>query len=256
MKSNLLQELEQLLVYEEQMDMALPLPSYLFVQKYGRSIEEEMSKITTLLGKKEWFVFKADESQEKSILNRFLVEQECKSSVGREYTGCILVELTGMENEKELAEFLNYIEEKKHRLLCVYTTKAVDEATEIKKRLSQYGFVRRIDGENYDTYELLEAFEKTVKECHFSISGGARVRLVEWFRRKDWQEQESVVTLIQNMGKAAVYQRILEMSKEAGLQKEDGSCERILKKEEIEDAINEFEGKETEKRQIGFVLEE
>ena len=73
MKSNLLQELEQIAAYEEQMKIPLPIPSYLFVQKYGRSIEDEMPQIAGLLGKKEWFIFKADSSQEKSLLNRFLV---------------------------------------------------------------------------------------------------------------------------------------------------------------------------------------
>ena len=160
-------------------------PESKFVQNYGRSIEAEMPQIAELLGKKDWFFFRADVSQEKSILNRFLVEQECKSSVGREYEGCILLELTGAENEKELFEFINYIEEQKHRLTCIYTTRESEEATGIKKKLASFGFVRQIDGECFDAYEQLEVFEMTIKEYQFSITGGARIKLAEWFRKKN-----------------------------------------------------------------------
>ena len=258
MKSNLLQELEQIVAYEDQMDMVLPIPSYLFVQKYGRSVEAEMPRIAALLGKKDWFFFRADISQEKSMLNRFLIEQECKTNVGREYEGCILLELTGAENEKELLDFLNYIEGQKHRISCIYTTKESEEAAEIKKKLSTYGFVRQINGESFDTYEQLEVFENTLKEYQFFITGGARIRLAEWFRKKKWQEEDAVVTLIQNIAKSVVYQKLLERKPEMenGITSSGEKKEVFLGKEEIENVIREAEGKTETKRRIGFVLEE
>lgn len=258
MKSNLLQELEQIVAYENQMDMALPIPSYLFVQKYGRSVEAEMPKIVALLGKKDWFYFRADVSLEKSIINRFLVEQECKANIGREYEGCILLELTGAENEKELFELLNYIESQKQRLACIYTTKEVEEADEIKKTLSAYGFVRQINGACFDVYEQLEVFENTIKEYQFLLTGGARIKLAEWFRKKDWKEQDAVVTQIQNMAKSAIYQRLLDMKADEKNRIETGNemPEKFLGKEDIENVIGETEGKTATKRQIGFVMEE
>lgn len=258
MKSTLLQELEQIVSYEEQMGMTLPIPSYLFIQKYGRSIEEEMSQIVSLLGKKEWFLFRADITQEKNILNRFLVEQECKSSVGREYEGCILVELTGAESEKELIEFLDYIESQKYRLTCIFTTKEVQEAIEMKKLLSMYGFVRQIDGECFDAYEQLEVFENTIKEYRFSITGGARIRLAEWFKKREWLEHDAVLTQIQNMAKSVVYQKLLDtnFTSEDSKNVESGKSEKLLGREEIEIAIEDVSEKAATKRQIGFVLED
>lgn len=258
MKSNLLRELEQIVTYEDRMEMALPIPSYLFVQKYGRSIEAEMPRIAKLLGKKDWFFFRADESQEKSILNRFLVEQECKTCVGREYEGCILLELTGAENEKEMLEFLNYIESQKGRLSCIYTTKETKEAQGIKRMLSVYGFVRQIDGESFDVYEQLEIFENTLKEYQFVITGGARIKLAEWFYKKNWQEEDAVITQIKNMAKSVVYQKLLDTKQYLKSDTEAGSwkLEKFLGKEEIENAIREVEGKTDAKRQIGFVMEE
>lgn len=258
MKSNLLQELEQIIAHEDRMDVTLPIPSYLFVQKYGRSIEAEMPEIAALLGKKDWFFFRADAREEKSILNRFLIEQECKSNIGREYEGCILLELTGEENEKELFEFLNYIEEQGHRLTCIYTTKESDDAAEIKKKLASYGFVRQIDGECFDAYEQLEIFENTIKEYQFFITGGARIRLAEWFRKKEWLEQDAVVTQIQNMAKSVVYQKLLNQKPdlESSVETSNGKAEVFLGKEDIENAIREAEGKTATKRQIGFVMEE
>lgn len=250
MKSNFLQELELILEGENGKKKFLPIPNYIFVQKYGRSIESEMTQIAKLLGKKEWFVFKADQRQEKKILDRFLLEQECKASVGREYTGCVLVELTGTEEEKELAEFLDYIEEASQRLTCIYTTKQMDETERIKNYLMQYGFVRMIEGESYKLNEQLAIFEETVFGYQFSISGGARIRLAEWLHKKDWQEQEKVCTTIQNMAKSAVYQKILTAGKVA-----ENKEECLLGKAEIEAVINEFDEKESTRRPIGFSFE-
>ena len=257
MKSNLLQELEQILAYEDQVDMTLPIPTYLFVQKYGRNIEEEMPKIAALLRKKEWFFFKADENQEKSILNRFLVEQECRSSAGREYTGCILIELTGSENEKELLEFFSYMESQKHRLTGIYTTKEAQSVTEMKRLLSGYGFVRRIDGEFYDAFEQLKIFESTINEYQFSITSTTRVKVAEWFRKKEWNEQDAVVMQIQNIAKSVVYQKILEAKTKSNEDSvpEEKKTYPVISAEEIEKAILEFEGREVSKRQIGFALE-
>ena len=58
MKSNLLLEIEKILSRKGLLQEALPIPRYFFVERYGRSIENEMKEITALLGKKEWFFFK------------------------------------------------------------------------------------------------------------------------------------------------------------------------------------------------------
>lgn len=244
MKSKLLQEIEQILEREEVMGVTLPIPNYLYVQKFGRSIEADMNEITKLLGRAEWFAFKADSGQNKSILARFLLEQECKASLGKEFTGCVLVELSGDE-KKELTEFLDYIDSQKSRLTCIYTTKAIEQAADFKKQLAQYGFVRMTEGECYDAYEQLELFESTLESYQFALEDAAQKKLVEWFRKKEWQEQDAVMMQIQNMAKSAVYQKMLNS---------EGRENRILEAEvcEVLAELCEDSGK---KRQIGFVQE-
>ena len=67
-----------------------------------------------------------------------------------------------------------------------------------------------------------------------------------------------MVIQIQNMAKSVVYQKLLErkVDLEGSIENRSGKLEVFLGKEEIEQAIQEAEGKARAKRQIGFVLEE
>ena len=118
----------------------------------------------------------------------------------------------------------------------------------MKNAIMQYGFVRMIEGEDYKLNEQLTIFEQTASGYHFSLSGGARIRLAEWLQKKEWQEEENVGNIIQNMAKSAVYQKILTTGKIA-------DEENLLGKTEIEAVIHEFDKKENTRRPIGFSFE-
>ena len=63
---------------------------------------------------------------------------ERHSGIGKEYTGSVLVEFSGMEEEKELEELLDYIDRQRNRLHCIYTIKASEEVKDIKEKLENY----------------------------------------------------------------------------------------------------------------------
>ena len=103
MKSNLLKEIQQLFDNKEGVETTIPVPSYLFVQRYGREIHEDMKEITALFGQKEWFPFCcANIKNEEKLLTGFKMALERHSGIGKEYTGSVLVEFSGMEEEKEI----------------------------------------------------------------------------------------------------------------------------------------------------------
>lgn len=245
MKSNLLSEMQQILDHEEMMNVALPIPTYLYVQRYGRDIEEEMPEISRALGQKEWFPFSTNNQQkEGNLLRHFKMELERHSGLGKEYAGSVLIELSGEEDTKELEEILDYIESQKQRLHCVYTTKMLESVPEMRRQLENHGFVRVVQGEKYDAYEQIEIFQNTLETYHFELEEEARHYITEFFRIKEWQEHEAVKIRIQNLAKEMVYSKLL------------GGEERktVVTKEEVEQVLASLQEEPVKKRQIGFVL--
>ena len=174
MESNWLKEIKQLLETREGTGTNIPVPSYLFVQRYGREIIEEMPEIATLFGNKSWFSFSPTGiKQEEKLLAGFQMELERNSGIGKEYTGSVLIEFSGQEEEKELEELLDYIDHHKTRLHCIYTIKAGEEVENIKSRLEDYGFVRVVKGEEYRTLEQADIFWNTIQNYQFQVEENA-----------------------------------------------------------------------------------
>ena len=163
MKSNLLNEMQQLFSAECMGD-TIPIPSYLFIQRYGREIQEEMQEITSLLGQKDCFFFCSvgRKSGEKLVTN-FQMALERNSGIGKDYSGCILIEFSGKEEEKEIEELLDYIDSQRARLHCIYTTKTAEKVKELKELLENNGFVKVVYGEEY---EVVEQISKKKKSCN------------------------------------------------------------------------------------------
>ena len=245
MKSNLLKEIQQLFEYKKEMEATIPIPSYLFVQRYGREINEDMKEIAEVFGQKEWFSFCcANSKNEEKLVNRFKMALERHSGIGKEYTGCILVEFSGMEEEKQIEELLDYIDRQKSRLHCIYTIKASEEVKDIKEQLEKYGFVRIVQGEEYETYEQIEIFRETIEMYQFQLEEDAEEYVVDFFEKQKWQEEDMVKIRIQNMAKEIVYNKLMEA----------GHNEKLLKKEEVQLVLHSLKSSKMQKRQIGFVM--
>jgi len=245
MKSNLLQEIQRIFVREEVMKYPLPMPTYLHVQSYGRSIEDDMKEIAELLHKKQWFSFKTNHREnDRSILAKFLLEQECRSSLGKEYDGCILVELSGEEKENELGEFLDYIDEQKERLNCVFTIKSTETVPDIRKHLTTNRFLRVIYGEKYDAYEQIEIFLGILEKYQLQLDEQAQKEVRDFFKEKEWLESDTVEILISNMAKSIVYEKYLE----------EETQNKLVTREDVLKALNRLEEPQ-KKRQIGFLQE-
>ena len=244
MKNNLLTEIKQLFEKEELLGINIPVPSYLFVQRYGREIDGDMKEIAALFGQKEWFAFSAGNMKnEEKLLTGFKMALERHSGVGKEYIGSILVEFSGKETEKEMEELLEYIDSQKHRLHCIYTVKATEWEEDIREQLENYGFVRVVQGEVYDAYEQIEIFEDTLKEYQFQMEEEAEHYIAEFFRKQKWQETDAVRVRIQNMAKEIVYNKLMEG--------ENGK--NRVRKEEVERIFRSLQTSKAAKRQIGFI---
>lgn len=244
MKSNLLKEIQQLFD-RECSGNNIPVPSYLFVQRYGREIQDEMEEIAALLGQKEWFCFECGTvKSDENLLNAFKIALERNSGIGKEYAGSVLIEFTGNEEEKEIEKLLDYIEGQKHRLHCIYTVKSSDDVKEMKEKLENYGFVRVVQGEEYGASEQIEIFRETLKTYQYRLEEDAKDYIEEFFEKQRWQEEDVVKVRIQNMAKEIVYNKLMD----------ETDSDRDLKKEEVESVLHSLQSAKTQKRQFGFVM--
>ena len=244
MKSNLLKEVQQLFDRGRNGDN-IPVPSYLFVQRYGREIHEDMQEISTLFGLKEWFPFScALTKNDEKLVTGLQMELERHSGVGKEYTGSILVELSGKEEDKELEELLDYVDSQKYRLRCVYAIKASENVKHVKGLLENYGFVRVVLGEEYDASEQIEIFMDTIEEFQYRLEKTAKECIVDFFNKQKWQEKDGVKIRIQNMAREIIYNKLID----------ENASEKVISKEEMENVINSRQWEKMTRRPMGFVM--
>ena len=244
MKSNLLSEMQQILEREDKMKVTLPIPHYLFVQRYGREIIDDMQEIAELFGQKEWFFFDTSRPQKDGkLLSYFNIELDRHAGLGREYTGSILIELSGEEDEKELEELFHYIDSHKERLHCIYTMKVSEEVKMVRRHLEKYGFVRVVPGEKYDSYEQIEIFQDTLEAYQFQLDEEAERYVTKFFRKREWEETDAVKKRIENIAKELVYGNLIREEAE----------KNIITKDEVEQVLASLQSEPARKRQIGFV---
>ncbi|MBQ7775168.1 MAG: hypothetical protein IJ379_04520 [Lachnospiraceae bacterium] len=244
MKSNLLLELQRI-VEGRNNNIDFPIPCYLFVQKYGRTIQSELQQITQTLGRENHFFFKAEATlKEETILRRFLLEEERHAGLGKKYTGCVLIELSGEESGKEVYDLLDYLDRHQQRISALFTTRNPLNSYSIRKQLEQFFFVRVIDGAKYEVQEQLTLFEDKLGSYQFELSEAAKEEMKSFLELKEWKESDMVEKRIQNLVSDIVYSRILT-------EEEENS---VIEKEDVIIALQKAT-KDTEKRSIiGFVI--
>lgn len=245
MNSNLLTELQQIMEKEKSMKRKLPVPDYLFVQRYGREITDEMNEIAALFGDKEWFLFCTERKKREETLRSYLqLELERRGGVGKEFSGSILIELSGNEEEHDLEEVFSYFSRQKQQYHCIYTVKAGTNTEYIKTQLAKTGFIRVVQGAEYDTSEQMEIFGDTLERYQFRLTKEAEDYIVHYFEKMKWKETDAVKVRIQNIAKEIVYNRLIK----------DEVSQTEIEQSEVEQVLQLSNA--TEKRQIGFAVRE
>lgn len=242
MKSNLLSELERS-VNNRSAHRDFPIPNYLFVQKYGRTIQKELEEIAKVLGWEDSFYFKTEGAGKKeAALQRFRLEEERHAGLGRNFSGCVLIEITGTEEKEELFELLEYLEAHQQRISSLFTTKNHVNMEFISNELEQFFFLRMIDGMKYEPQEQLNLFQGQLFKYGLMFSGEAEKVLQQFLEQKVWQESDMVEKRIQHLASHIVYTR--QLMDRTG---------NVIEKEEMEEALQKEQGTPEKKRTIGFV---
>jgi len=239
---SILEELNKVKACEQERNVKLPKPCYLFVQKFGRSPEAELPEIAEAFGNGSWFHFLTEvKKKDITIRNRFIMELEKHAELGKAFQGHVLVELTGEEEPKEVFEFLSYIKQNEKQFQCIFTTRMLDRAEEIKNCLEEHFFVRKIEGKEYDNSEQSTVFLRVLLEYGFDIDLLVN-GLETLFAGVHWEETDMVQSRIENLARNIVYNKMLEP--EAVL---------LVSAEEVEEAMREWKKEPERVRRIGFV---
>lgn len=222
----------------------VPVPKFFYIQRYGRSLEEQMQDILPRIGNKSWFLFKSDgRFREENLLQNFVLELEKYASIGKEYKECILIEFTEDVMQKEgFMELLEYLKRQQKSFNFIFTMKDSKDTASIQKCLEQYFFVRRIDAKAYEPEEELEAIRSICAEYGLTLDGKAEETLRSGLENITWKTGDYVLQRLENGTSKMIYE----------LFRENTDVERAVSVE-LAGQILENIGKSTKKKQaIGF----
>ena len=242
MRYEILEAMERLTEYEEMLGRTVLKPMYLFVQKYGRSMEPVLKETAEAYGKKKYFSFRKEkESKEIALLDKFLVELQKRSELGKRFDGFVLVELTGEEGVKERAIFYEYIKENASEISCMFTVKDEEAAEVLRKELEQYfPFARTVHEECYSPAEQKEILMAAFRQGGAILTKTAEKRLEEILGEMEWKVTDHVENVLRNLANNLIYEQVM-----------NGKAWEEISENQVKEALARLEEK-TEKIPIGF----
>lgn len=208
----ILQELHKIRNIESREGIKIPLPQFFYVQKYGRRIQDQVQEILRAVGRKEWFLFKTEDSFPETGLRRnFVTELEKHAGIGKEFEGCVFIELTKETLlREEFTEFLEYLKERESKLYYMFIIRRPKDAVSVQKWIEQYFFVRTVCAEDYSVEEQLTMVEDICEEYGFHIDPKAKTLLINGLKSKEWKEDDYVDYRLRNEVCTIIYETILE----------------------------------------------
>lgn len=242
--NTILQELDKIKDIALYEGIRTPIPNYLYIQRYGRRAQEQMDTILSKIGKKGWFFFQTDKQSEKGKLTqKFSMELQKYADTGKEYTGCVLIEISKETLRKEeLPEFLEYLKEKEQQFFCLFTIKNAKDAVSVQKCMEQYFFTRIVYAEEFSVEEQFAIIRSICEEYGFGIDYMEWEFLMRGLKEREWKENEHVAFLLQNAAKAVIYEAVLE----------DNLEERLLSAELSEKLLNNLKKTAEKEKIFGF----
>lgn len=206
--------IEEIFILKEKMhDMnaELPLPTYFYVGRYGRTLERQEKKICEAMGRKGWLRFQAGSSfYENGLIRSLITEIEKEQEIGKCFSGCIFIEFVeGVEEKQDFSEFLAYIKGKESVYKYVFFMEESEKTEEIKKKLDQYFGIRVIYAQPYETQELVTMLQEWVQEYSFTISQEALEVWEQEMEQYSWKAEQRVQIRLHSIVQNMVYEKIL-----------------------------------------------
>lgn len=200
---NLLTEYMTLKQKEETLGITLPKPVYLFVEHYGRSLEEDLPKLTEVFGFHDYFSFSTDNlSADSNLYQSFYSQMQQAAPTGREFQGCILISLSDRIQEHDFIALIALIKNTEG-IVPIFTKKSDADIHPLLPILKNHFFLRVINGEPYTTEEQFQIALNELLRCGFSLTPETEQLLTETLEHCAWRKSDSVShklkTIVQNL---------------------------------------------------------
>ena len=244
MMHSVLEEMKYVKKNEAERGVKFPETTYLFVENYGRNMQDEMQDIAELLGKKEYFTFRADWlTKPTGVYGDFQVELQKHAMLGKEYEGCILLEVSALLNEPEMLQILSLLKRQENKISFLMTAKDDIDVSEIRNMMEQFFFARVVEGQIYSPEEQYGIIKTELEKYGFEPEETQGEDLMEYLKEFPWKKSDAVECKLRNVVKKLVYEKMLEHSSSLN-----------VTYEEIKNALSGPRKDGTASR-IGFLLE-
>lgn len=229
---------------EKRIGKKLPKPLFLFVENYGRTLDNMLDELAKEFGKSDAFVFHVGKYAENKPKQYLECEMKKRAKLGKAYNGCVLVKLSGGMDVVELYELVQFVLEQREELVALFSVNSMRMAQRVERVLEAYVYVRVVEGEPFSKEEQLGILEEQWNEFGITLLPHEKEKICEVLSAHSWDESDNVRTKLNNLAMKIAYEKIF-----SGNTKTDNSIESSFELE-----LNSAE-KEPKKRQIGFVLE-
>ena len=256
----MIKEMKQLKMLEERKGIKVPVPNFFYVERYGRKLEEQMESIFSVLGKKEYFLFHTDcRFKEGGLLHNFLIELERHADLGKEFEGCVLIEISeDILQEEEFDGFLTYLKSLEDKIYFLFTIKQTKNTALIQECMEQYFFIRVIWAEVYSVSEQWEKIRKICEEYRFDMEKAAEEYIKAELEKKEWKEEEQVMCRLQNVVYSIVYENRMEGSllEIADEEESQNKKKTVFSLEMVQKMLKKLESEQKKRKAIGFCVQE
>lgn len=229
---------------EKDKNRVFPKTCYLFIESFGRNMEEDMNEIANLQGYEDWFAFEANwDRKPQGLFQEFQLEMQKHSKFGREFEGSILINVVGLIDEIELGNILDYLKEREDKVSFIISVTDNNMAVQVREVMNGSFYTRTIEGKNYEVKEQIEILENELERYGFIFNKGEMEEIYNYLLEVTWKEEEHVIRKLQNVAKKMVYERMME---------EEYSTTFGIK--ELKAALKEMH-MESKKIKMGFLIE-
>lgn len=246
--NTILRELDKIKDAEMYEGIRTPIPNYLYIPRYGRKLRGQMDEILARMGKKGWFFFKADEwSEGGKLVEKFNMDLQKHSDTGKEYTGCVLIELSKETLMKDgLPEFFEYLKEKEQQFFFLFAVKDAKDAAAVQKCMEQYFFTRVVYADEFSIEEQFDIIRNICREYGFGIDLKEQAFIIRGLKEREWKENEHMEFILQNAAKAVIYETMLD----------DKAKERSVSAEMSEKLLENLQKTAKKEKVFGFCARE
>lgn len=222
----MINEIRKMRLLEEKRGIKLPIPNFFFVERFGRSAQEQMDGLLNEVGKKEWFLFKTDiKNREEGLIGSFLIELEKYAKLGKAYDECVLIEFTEeMYGKDEIEEFVAYLKSLEDKIYFVFTTKQTKNTAFIQKCMEQYFFIRLMEAKEYTITEQMEEIIIICSKYRYELKEEAQDYIRIQLEKREWKDDEQVLCRLRNVVCNFVYEQALENESDKMAMQEKSRC--------------------------------